>query len=68
MAGRKYPKLKAGEWVRPTRRGYRLRCCDCGLVHIMDFKLIPWGRGKKILFRFFKDNRATAAVRRKKNK
>lgn len=62
--GRKYPESEAGEWVQPIRRGYRFRCCDCGLVHILDFKLVPWGLGKKILFRAFRDNRATAAVRR----
>lgn len=52
------------EWIRPVKRGYRLRCCDCGLVHDIDFKHIPYGRGRKIIFRARRNNRATAAVRR----
>lgn len=62
--GTKYPIKENGEWIRPIRRGYKMRCCDCGLVHRLDFKLIPYGSGKKIMFRAFRDNRATAAVRR----
>ena len=62
----RYDEPEAGEWVKPIRKGYKLRCCDCGLVDRIDFKLIPWSRGSKILFRVFRDNRATAACRRKK--
>lgn len=35
------PRLKQiqdGEWVTPIMRGYRLECCDCGLVHRVNFK------------------------------
>jgi hypothetical protein len=60
----KYPEPKPGEWLRPVRRGYKLACCDCGLVHRVDFKHVPWGRGRKIRIRVFRDERATAAVRR----
>ena len=60
----RYTTPKVGEWVRPIRKGYRLRCCDCGLVHTMDFRLTPFGRGHKIWFRVFRHNRATAASRR----
>ena len=60
-----YPKVQAGEWVQPTRRGYKMACCDCGLVHRLDFKLVPYGDGKhKIRLRAFRDERATAAMRR----
>lgn len=62
----RYPKVQAGEWVQPTRKGYKMACCDCGLVHTLDFILVPYGDGKrKIRFRAFRDNRATAAKRRK---
>lgn len=64
--GRRYPEVKAGEWVKPTRKGYRLMCCDCGLVHKIDFLLVPLHGGKGIIFRAFRDNRATAARRRNK--
>lgn len=55
-----YMRPKAGEWVRPIRRGYKLACCDCGLVHNMDFT-IHKGR---IYFRVFRNNRATGQMRR----
>lgn len=57
-----YYEPQAGEWVQPIRKGYRLACCDCSLVHTMDFR-IHKGR---IQFRVFRDNRKTAAMRRKK--
>jgi len=44
----------------PIRRGYKMACCDCGLVHKLDFRV----RKGKIEFRVFRDNRATAAMRR----
>ena len=62
----RYDDVKAGEWIRPVRRGYRMMCCDCGLVHVLNFKLIPWGRGHKILLQAFRNERATALARRKK--
>lgn len=58
-----YDKPKAGEWVRPVRKGYKMACCDCGLVHTINFKLIPWGKGKKILFQVFRNSRSTASMR-----
>lgn len=62
----KYDNPKAGEWIRPVRRGYKMACCDCGLVHVLDFRLTKWGKGKKIWFRAFRNNRSTAAIRRNK--
>lgn len=65
-----YETPKAGEWVQPVRKGYRLACCDCGLVHTMDFRVLDWRTGKRVpyakpQFRVFRNNRATAAMRRK---
>ena len=34
-----YPSVAANEWVQPIRRGYRMMCCDCGLVHELDFRI-----------------------------
>jgi hypothetical protein len=59
----RYDEPKEGEWVRPVKKGYRLCCCDCGLVHELDFKI----EGKNILFKGKRNNRATAQVRRKLN-
>lgn len=30
---------EAGEWVKPKRRFYFLICCDCNLVHKLEFAL-----------------------------
>lgn len=52
-------------WIRPIRKGYKMMCCDCGLVHKIDFRLIKDGkRGHKIEFRIDRDNRATGQARR----
>lgn len=50
-------------WITPRKRGYRLRCCDCRLVHEMDFRVTDGGQAQ---FRARRDNRATAASRRRK--
>lgn len=57
---------KAGEWFRPER-SFKLACCDCGLVHIMNVRLVPndRGPGKKIEWQAFRDERATATQRRR---
>jgi hypothetical protein len=72
------PDSKWSPWEVPVPRGYRLACCDCGLVHEMDFKIehVPVKReGAKrfrkhkngsVLFRVARDNRATAGLRRHK--
>lgn len=56
----RYKQVKAGEWQQPVRKGYKLRCCDCGLVHRMDFRIYK-GR---VQMRGWRDDRATAQVRR----
>ena len=53
-----YRRIADGEWVTPRRRNHRLRCCDCGLVHRVDFRV----RDSRIQFRAFRDARATAAT------
>lgn len=55
-----YPKLKDGEWLRPKHSGFREQCCDCGLVHRWDFRIVEGG----VEFRVYRDERATAAARR----
>ena len=60
----RYPDLKDNEWFIPVRKAYRMACCDCGLVHEIDFKLVPHKSGKGIMIRARRHNRATAAVRR----
>lgn len=57
-------RVSEGEWVNPIRKGYNLACCDCGLVHVMDFRI----HNGHIEFRAFRNNRSTAMIRRFKNK
>ena len=59
---RGYRQPKPGEWIEPIRRGYRMMCCDCGLVHEMDFR-VSCG---VVQFRVYRHERATAAARRGK--
>lgn len=58
----KYPKPQANEWVQPVKRNYKLACCDCGLVHEMDFRIY---RGR-VQFRARRANASTALMRRQK--
>ena len=60
--GEKYQQIYDGDWIRPRRKGYREMCCDCGLVHRLDFRIVDGGH---IEYRTFVDKRATAAARRK---
>ena len=60
----RYKTPQEGEWVRPVMKGYRVQCCDCGLVHVFHFRVIRWGRGHKVVFRVSRHERATAASRR----
>lgn len=60
--GRVYPDIEPGQWVQPQRKGYRLRCCDCQLVHVVNIRIVK-GR---VQWQMFRDNRATAAIRRKR--
>lgn len=53
------------DWVWPVRRGFKLACCDCGLVHLIDFKIAKGARRKLFIgMKFDRDERATAAMRR----
>ncbi len=56
-----YEKPEEGEWVQPIENGYKMACCDCGLVHTMNFR-VHKGRAQ---FQVFRNNRSTAAMRRK---
>ena len=49
----------AGEWFALHQTGDRIRCCDCGLVHNVEFS-----RKGKVRLRVWRNERATAAVRR----
>jgi len=47
-------------WVQPIEQGYKMACCDCGLVHQMDFRI----EDDRVQFRARRDARSTGQVRR----
>lgn len=59
----KYPKLKEGEGVTLDLDNdeLHLACCDCGLVHILQFHKIKKNIWDLVMFR---NNRATGQLRR----
>jgi hypothetical protein len=56
----KYAHPAHNEWVQPVRKAYHMACCDCGLVHELDFRI----ERKHIQFRVRRHNRATGQIRR----
>jgi len=60
---KEFPKVKAGQWVQPITRAYKMECCDCALVHSMHFRLY----GGKIQFKAYRDNKLTAMRRKKRD-
>lgn len=71
------------DWQRPMMRGYRLGCCDCGLVHDIDFRVVKVvnrhcngikegevlsSRDYQVEFRVRRNERSTGQVRRHKRK
>jgi hypothetical protein len=35
----KYQQQYDGEWFSPKRKNWYMRCCDCGLVHRVNFRI-----------------------------
>lgn len=66
------------EWLAPVMRNYKLGCCDCGLVHDMQFKIVkvktrgkgtfngPVVDGHRVLFRARRNKQSTRIQRRGK--
>lgn len=38
-------------WIRPKRKYYHIKCCDCGLKHKLEFKLEKHGKHTYIFYR-----------------
>lgn len=57
---KEYYWVSDGEWIRVPKRGYKEQCCDCSLVHRMNFRIVD---GNKIEIQTFRDNRATNGAR-----
>jgi hypothetical protein len=35
----KYKTIKNNVWQTPIAKGYKLICCQCGLIHSADFRV-----------------------------
>lgn len=57
---KKHPPADEGEWIQPKRKGFMLECCDCALVHRLNFRTYKG----KIQFQAFRNNRSTGQIRR----
>ena len=42
-----FKQVHSSAWETPIMGGYLLQCCDCGLVHKMDFRVIKRHGSKK---------------------
>jgi len=52
--------VEDGEWFAPNMRDFRLKCCDCGLVHDLQMRT----SNGEVEIRIARNERATAAARR----
>jgi hypothetical protein len=42
-----YPVIDYGEWTRPRMENFREQCCDCGLIHRVDFRIVDARTGRR---------------------
>jgi hypothetical protein len=56
-----FVEIPDGDWVAIRAEGLRHACCDCGLVHTMDFRMNAEGR---LEIRARRVSKATAVRRR----
>lgn len=56
-----YPEAHDDEWWIPRKTGFKVQCCDCGLVHKVDFRI----KNNQIWTKWKRDLRSTSAARRK---
>ena len=35
------------DWIFPVMNNYHMSCCDCGLVHTINFRALKFSRKKK---------------------
>lgn len=46
-----------GEWVTPNMRGWKLQCCDCGIIHTLQFRIVRRGKRSHVEFRAWRHPR-----------
>lgn len=56
---KKLTQRKSGEWVQPRMKSYFLQCCDCNLIHRLNFRVVIGKDGiAKVQFQAFRANRS----------
>lgn len=65
----KFKKVNPNEWQMPIMKGYKMACCDCGLVHNFTFQVIDNDTQKKIkngrvLIKATRNNKLTKELRK----
>lgn len=43
----RFTPVQDDEWITPKMNGYQMKCCDCGLVHEIDFQVVKKSGFKK---------------------
>lgn len=61
-----YEQIEDGRWYPTNLRNQREQCCDCGLVHIIDYRVKKIGRRNELEFRVKRDDRATDRIRKRR--
>lgn len=57
------------EWISPKMRGYLMKCCDCGLVHEIDFRIVRYeGASRMSDFKVVRDRNVQTHLRAKRRK
>lgn len=58
------------DWISPIHKGFSLACCDCGLGHDIDFRVLKDGKvlhGVDVQFRMRRNNYTSGQLRRHRN-
>lgn len=55
--------LQDGEWIKPIHDGFHFQCCDCALVHEMNFKVV----NGDVMFMAVRLPKETARARKRNN-
>jgi transcriptional accessory protein Tex/SPT6 len=64
----KLKPVNDGQWISPIMHGYKMQCCDCGLIHEMDFAVIDSdGNMLNDVYVYFRAYRKDKKKERKKN-
>lgn len=64
VKAKRYAQVFDGQFHEIKTNPWKMRCCDCGLVHVIRFKF----KDKVFGLVATRDNRATGQTRRKRRK